>query len=140
MRGRIGPRVIRATVFRQASIERLLDAKHLLEAGRFQGAIYLCGYAIECELKANCAARQIGGLDLVEAKKIGHDLRKALEKAGRGQKLFENKDLWITFNEVVTGWSTEMRYLVTIIDEGKCKRFMRDSEDLISWLRTQSNL
>jgi hypothetical protein len=31
---------------------RLADAKVLLQAGRYDGAIYLCGYAIEVALKA----------------------------------------------------------------------------------------
>lgn len=31
---------------------RLADAKVLCEAGRFDGAVYLCGYAVELKLKA----------------------------------------------------------------------------------------
>jgi len=141
MRGKIGPRAIRATVFRQASIERLLDAKCLLEAGRFHGAIYLCGYAVECQLKASiCAARQVEVLDLGEAKKLGHDLTKALEETNLRRKLAAIKDLWVAFSEIATRWSAEMRYWGTGSNERECKRFLRDAEDLISWLRTQSKL
>jgi HEPN domain-containing protein len=141
MRGRIGPQVIRATVFRQASIERLQDAKCLLEAGRFHGAIYLCGYAIECQLKANvCAARRIEALDQGEAKKLGHDLVNALEKAGLGRKLVGNKDLRIAFFEIVIRWSTGMRYSGARSDERESKRFLKNAEDLLTWLRMESNL
>jgi hypothetical protein len=141
MRGRIGPRVIRATVFRQASIERLLDAKCLLNAGRFHGAIYLCGYALECQLKVNfCAARHVESIGLGEAKKLGHDLLKLLGGAGLDRRLVGNKDLWVAFNEIAIRWSTEMRYLGSISDERECSRFLKNAEDLISWLRTRSNL
>jgi HEPN domain-containing protein len=141
MRGRIGPRVIRATVFRQASIERLQDAKCLLEAGRFHGAIYLCGYAIECQLKANiCTARRVEALDLGEAKKLGHDLTKVLEETKLRRKLVGNKELWIAFNEIEIQWSTGMRYAGTRSDERECSRFLKHAEDLLSWLKTQSNL
>ena len=141
MRGRIGPRVVRATVFRQASIERLQDAKCLLDAGRFHGAIYLCGYAIECQLKANvCAARQIEALNQDEAKKLGHDLTNVLEKAGLGRKLVGNKDLRIAFFEIVIRWSTGMRYSGARRNERECKRFLKNAEDLLTWLRMESSL
>ena len=37
--------------------ERLQDAQALLAAGRFSGAYYLAGYAVECALKARIAKR-----------------------------------------------------------------------------------
>jgi HEPN domain len=141
MSGRIGPRVIRATVFRQASVERLQDAKCLLDAGRFYGAIYLCGYAIECQLKVNlCAARLVETLDQGEAKKLGHDLTGLLKKAGLGRKLSGNEDLRIAFFEIANRWSTGMRYSGSRSDKAECERFLRDSEDLLLWRRTESNL
>lgn len=39
---------------------RLEDAKALLAAGRYDGAVYLVGYAIECKLKARIATRLFG--------------------------------------------------------------------------------
>ena len=36
----------------QLARARLCDAQALLEAGRYDGAIYLCGYAVEIALKA----------------------------------------------------------------------------------------
>jgi len=36
----------------QLAVDRLLDAKTLLDAGRWSGAYYLAGYAIECALKS----------------------------------------------------------------------------------------
>src|SRR5271165_6590718 len=98
MRARIGPRFIRATVFRQASIERLLDAKCLHEAGRFQSAIYLCGYALECSLKfCVCANRRVTYLEETEAKSLGHWLDKSLNAAGLTEKLDEIEELRVAF-------------------------------------------
>src|SRR5260370_932859 len=107
MRARIPARVVKATVFRQASIERLHDAKCLLEAGRFQGAIYLCGYALECQLKANvCTARRVESLEEREAKKLGHELTRVLDAARLSRKLSENEDLRDAFYWIANRWST----------------------------------
>ena len=37
---------------RRIAVARLLDAKVLLKAKRYDGAVYLCGYAVELVLKA----------------------------------------------------------------------------------------
>jgi hypothetical protein len=42
--------------FQQLADERLLEAEILLAAGRWSGAYYLTGYAVECGLKA-CIAK-----------------------------------------------------------------------------------
>jgi HEPN domain-containing protein len=44
------------TDFQELAEERLEDARPLLDAGRFSGAYYLAGYAVECALQA-CIAR-----------------------------------------------------------------------------------
>ena len=42
--------------FQNVAEVRLEDARILLENGRYEGAYYLCGYAVECALKA-CIAK-----------------------------------------------------------------------------------
>jgi len=139
MRGRIGPRIIRAAVFRQASIERLQDARCLQVAERFQGAIYLCGYALECQLKANvCTARRVESLEEREAKKLGHELARVLDAAGLRRELSENEDLRTAFYRIANRWSTGIRYSGGGSNERECHRFLRDSEALLSWLKTKS--
>lgn len=44
--------MISVTDLAQIASARLEDAKILLAAGRFDGALYLCGYAVEIALKA----------------------------------------------------------------------------------------
>lgn len=43
--------MIRITDLRTIANERFADAETLLLANRFDGAVYLCGYAIEIALK-----------------------------------------------------------------------------------------
>jgi HEPN domain-containing protein len=43
--------------FQQLAELRLQDAEALLQAGRYEAAYYLAGYAIECALKACIAKR-----------------------------------------------------------------------------------
>jgi HEPN domain-containing protein len=38
--------------FQELALVRLNEAKVLLDAGHFDGAYYLAGYAVECALKA----------------------------------------------------------------------------------------
>ncbi len=138
MRGRIGPRLIRVTVFKAASDERWRDAQCLYKAGRYHGAIYLCGYAIECQLKANpCTARRVESLEEREAKKLGHELAHVLDAARLSGKLIENEDLQIAFSKIANRWSTEIRYSGGGSNKRECQRFLKDSEALLSWLKTQ---
>ncbi|MCP5119377.1 MAG: HEPN domain-containing protein, partial [bacterium] len=44
------------TDFQNLALERLDDAKVLLDGGRYNGAYYLSGYVVECALKA-CIAK-----------------------------------------------------------------------------------
>jgi hypothetical protein len=139
MRGKIGPRVIRATVFRQASIERLLDAKCLHKAGRFQGAIYLCGYALECRLKfCVCVSRRVANLAESEARTIGHKLDESLAAAGLNVKLFRNEDLRVAFLRIVRRWSTEIRYSGSARSYRESESFLNDTTVLLRWLETES--
>ena len=96
---------------------RLDEARLLLDAGRYDGAYYLSGYALECALKA-CIARQVrthdfpprpalvrgmyihDPLDLVRAAR----LRDSLADRIRSCSVFEKK--WSTARE----WSEESRY------------------------------
>src|SRR5689334_10545399 len=44
--------VVNRAQLRQLAEDRILDAERLLAAGRWGGAYYLAGYAVECGLKA----------------------------------------------------------------------------------------
>lgn len=50
--------------FQKLAKERLADARALLGRKRWSGAYYLCGYAVECSLKA-CLLRHLGESDAI---------------------------------------------------------------------------
>ena len=139
MRGAFDKRPIKATVFRAAADERWKDARCLHRAGRYLGAIYLCGYAVECELKAGvCSLRRVGGLKESEAKSLGHRLFLLLDAAGVRKPLTGNRDLYVAFQNINDRSSTEMRYSGRGGSKGQSQRFLDDSRDLVAWLRTAS--
>jgi HEPN domain-containing protein len=71
---------------RQLAEDRIADAAVLLAAGRWSGAYYLAGYALECGLKA-CIARLTNQDDFPRDRKFveecyTHNLEKLLKAAG----------------------------------------------------------
>jgi len=132
-------RFVKATAFRAASIERWKDAECLHAAGRYQGAIYLCGYAIECELKyCVCSARRMERIAEVEAKRLGHDLGRLLYQTSRVKRLSGDRDLFVAFQALSSRWSTDIRYTGRRSDARDSERFLKDSWVLLTWLRTES--
>ena len=139
MRSRFEKPHIKRTVFRAASIERWKDANCLHAAGRFQGAIYLCGYALECKLKyCVCVALGIARMEESEAKKLGHGLLELLNRAGMTTLLSGNRALLVAFHDINERWSTEIRYSGGISSERESERFLREAEWLLGWLEMES--
>lgn len=95
---------------------RVEDARALLAAGRFEGAYYLTGYAVECALKA-CIAKQIKEFDFPDKKLVTdswvHDLEKLLRLSGVGipfeDELKQNKALDTNWG-VVKDWKEDSRF------------------------------
>ena len=135
-RGR--PSVVVASRFREASDERWEDAQCLHRAERFDGAIYLCGYVLECFLKyVLCERRKQPGLELKEAQKFGHKLSQLMDATELGNLLSENKDLWLAFQSMNNQWSVEIRYWGKKSARGASETFLRDTQDLRNWLQTR---
>lgn len=102
--------------FQTLSQIRLEEASVLFDAGHFEGAYYLTGYAVECALKA-CIAKKTQQYDFpnkeLVLKSYTHDLGKLLEAAGLTDALKKDraKDQQLDLNwEVAQGWSEESRY------------------------------
>lgn len=106
--------MIAATDLRSIARARLRDARVLLRARRFDGAFYLCGYAVEVALKARIcrtlkwsefpeAAKDFGGLQSLKT----HDLEILLRLSGIEARV-KAKHLaeWST----VLDWNPEKRY------------------------------
>lgn len=96
--------------------ERSADAQALLSAGRFSGAYYLAGYAVECALKA-CVARLVTAesfpdWDLAKAV-YTHDLRKLATAANLDGAIRQREETDEHFEAnwtKVREWSEQARY------------------------------
>ncbi|MBI3467426.1 MAG: hypothetical protein HY000_30830 [Planctomycetes bacterium] len=104
--------------FRQLAEDRVLDADALLAAGRWSGAYYLAGYAVECGLKA-CILGYIESSGIIfEDKKFAercwtHDIEQLFVSAN----LKVARDLAVAANPhfgnnwiVVKAWNESDRY------------------------------
>jgi hypothetical protein len=96
--------------------DRLADARALLRAGRYNGAYYLAGYAVECARKA-CIARHIRRHDFPNRKlaidSYTHDLVKLVSTADLKDRLdaARARDEAFKLNwSIVRDWSEEERY------------------------------
>jgi hypothetical protein len=101
--------------FQSLATERLEDAAALLKAGRYAGAYYVSGYAIECALKACIAAKtkQDEFPPKEAAKYYVHDLPKLLDFAGLAPafELDAGRDPALGANwAIVKDWTEEARY------------------------------
>lgn len=101
---------------------RVEDARVLLDAGRFAGAYYLAGYAVECAIKS-CIAKQIREHDFPDKRLVldsySHDLPKLLRLSG----IAHLHDAEVSANRtyatnwlVVKDWSEESRYESTVAE------------------------
>lgn len=97
----------------ELAVARLQDAEALLAAGRFEGARYVCGYAVELKLKARICrahgwAEYPPAAPLAQALKT-HNLRMLLLLSTmHATILAEHGEYWW----VVVSWTPEQRYAV----------------------------
>src|SRR5215467_12539098 len=93
---------------------RLRDAEVLLTAGRYDGAMYLCGYAIEAALKAHiCRVLKWPGYPSTRKEFEGyqsfrtHDQDVLLHLSGTENKI---KTSHLAEWSIVTTWDSNVRY------------------------------
>ena len=100
---------------RQLARARLLDARILFWTARFDGAFYLCGYAIELSLKAAICDRRHAGLpqtrqefQIASLQSIKtHDLESLLADSGMAATV---KPRYLAEWSMVLNWNPEKRY------------------------------
>jgi HEPN domain-containing protein len=104
---------------RWLAVERLRDARALLATGRWAGAYYLAGYAVECGLKSCILARVTAAPEVIFAERRfsdqcwTHNLEQLLHVAGLKPQfdLHTATDPELLGNwRVATDWSEASRY------------------------------
>jgi HEPN domain-containing protein len=91
--------------------ERLDDAQALLDAGRYSGAHYMCGYAIEMKLKSHICKTH--GWQEYPPQKLTDPLSRALKTHKLAELLlFASAERTIGQGEwsVVLAWNPDQRY------------------------------
>lgn len=101
---------------KELALIKLEDARVLLENERYDGAYYLCGYVVECGLKA-CIAKQTKQYDFPDRNIINqswtHDLTKLVKTAGLESDLDDRMKKDKEFGQnwgVAKGWKEDSRY------------------------------
>ena len=129
--------------FRRLAEHRVRDAEVLLAGRRYAAAYYLCGYAVECALKA-CIAKRTGRYEFPELKRVQasytHSLKQLvvpanieneLKKELRGQRFGAN---WTLLQD----WSEQNRYHLNITGQEARDLYdaVTDSTDgVLTWLK-----
>ncbi len=95
---------------------RLREARVLLKNGNYEGAYYLCGYVVECGLKA-CVAKHTRRYDFPDKRTVDesytHDLTRLVKIAGLERDLEKemksNPNFGVNWS-IVKDWSETSRY------------------------------
>lgn len=130
----------------KAGKHRLDDARALLNAVRFRGAMYLAGYAIECLLKTklmrvfDChhlreleGELQRRGALAGQATIFTHQLQTLLRLAGGVDRLRQNEPLWRLFN-TVNRWVPAWRYSADLSNHDDATDFVEAVEKIAHWI------
>jgi HEPN domain-containing protein len=131
--------VIPSATLRDIAAARLEDARHLLGAGRFDGAAYLCGYAVELALKARICDT-LGWSGFPESTKEfkpyqslkTHSLEVLLTFTGRQQDVKSN---YLVEWSAVAAWDPESRYkAVGTVAKDEAQRMISSATTLLGAL------
>ena len=103
----------------------------------YGGAYYLCGYVVECALKA-CICKKTREFDFVHSPKIAqlawtHDFQKLTSVSGLKTSLDDERRIDRDLDEnfaIVAGWSEESRYEM---------REQKEAADLYSAIADQAH-
>ncbi len=130
------------TDFQQLADVRIDEAGVLLAAGKWDGAYYLAGYAVECALKA-CIAKLTKADDFPPRKTdeyYTHDLN-ALLKTGNLKAVRDAEGIanatFEAYWRIVVQWKEDARYKrTTQLDaENICKAVSDPTDGVLRWIR-----
>lgn len=124
---------------------RLEEAKCLLSNGFYHGSYYLCGYAVECALKA-CIAKTFQQYEFPNLKVVKdsytHDLGQLVKIANLHQNLISSSssDAALEVNwSIIKDWSEQFRY-ESSISQAMAEQLIAAADDeksgVLKWVKT----
>ena len=129
-----------------ASRQRLADAKVLLNASQWRGAMYMAGYAVECLLKTRLMhiydCKNLRELeDLLRQRSIlpanrtvfTHQLEDLLRLTPGYNRLMRNREMLPLFNKV-NQWTPNWRYISKPTNRREATEFMTSIENFMRWV------
>ena len=129
-----------------ASRQRLEDARVLLSASRWRGAMYIAGYAVECLLKTKMmpiyGCQNLRELDDVLRQRsilpvhrtvFTHQLEDLLKLTPGYNRLKQNRDIWHMFH-AVNLWTPQWRYTTKQTTRQEAVRFLTFIENVMHWI------
>ena len=124
--------------FQKLAELRLEEAGSLLNSGYYSGAYYLCGYVIECALKA-CIAKQTKEHDFPPKnvnKIYTHNLENLIENVGLKEDI-KKDDILLKNWTLVKDWTEESRY--KIVDKNSARDLFaavtNENKGILGWLK-----
>ena len=120
------------TVYEEISRRMLTDARFLFKHGRWHGAVYLAGYAIECKLKA-AVCQYLGVEELPESFRT-HDIRFLIRSAGLTETVNSDEVIQARFRRIDSMWRTEIRYAGKPYGKQEAEVFLDNVRRVVQWL------
>jgi HEPN domain-containing protein len=130
----------------KAGKHRMDDARALLNAAHWRGAMYLAGYAVECLLKTKLMRMfdcrhlreleeelQRRGMLAVQATVFTHQLELLLRLTAATDRLRQNQEYWRLFN-MVNRWVPAWRYTADMSNSDDAKDFLEAVEKVSHWI------
>lgn len=130
------PRGKEARLFYQSAVQRLEDARFLLESERTTGAVYLAGYGVECILKALLLTQMPHGkraetmASFRGTRAHDYDWLKQQYLAYGGPSIPLTMTKHLTF---VSTWTTDLRYQASMIEVRDAEEFIQATRAILRW-------
>jgi hypothetical protein len=128
--------------FKSLADLRIEDARLLLRSGRQQGAYYLCGYAVECALKA-CIAKTMKLYQFPPSKEYiykiySHNLNSLVNAAGLDGHLQADINANFAFAanwNTVKDWNEESRYKGSGLSGTDLYNAVTGADGVLPWIK-----
>ena len=117
---------------------RRVDARVLLKAKRYTGALYLGGYALECLLKAAiCQQLNRSHYPVRQARYRTHDLIALKTLCSVVLPIDDDPDAARHFRTINSVWTVSIRYEGPSLRVTSVRRFLDALDDLGQWIKEQ---